>query len=90
MYFDSFGIEYIQQEALSKIKDKSTIHNILKIQDDDSIMCGFYCIAFIQHMIARETLLNYTNLVSPNDYKKIDKKIYKYFKDKCGKRKRKP
>ena len=42
VYFDSFGIEYIPQEVLNKIKDKSITHNIFRIQDEDSIMCGFY------------------------------------------------
>ena len=53
-------------------------------------MGRFYCIAFIEHMIAGKTLLDYTNLLSPNDYQKNDKIIYKYFKDQYGKRKRKP
>ena len=66
-YFDSFGIEYIPQEVLNKIKDKSITQNIFRIQDDDSIMCEFYCIAFIEYMFAGKTLLDYTNLFSPND-----------------------
>ena len=45
-------------------------------------MCGFYCIAFTEYMLARKTLLDYTNIFSPNDYKKNDKIIYKYFKEK--------
>ena len=44
-------------------------------------MCGFYCIALIEYMLAGKNLLNYNNLLSPNDYKKNDKMIYKYFKD---------
>ena len=40
-FFDSFGIEYIPQEILNKITDKSITPNMLKIQSDDSIMCGF-------------------------------------------------
>ena len=47
-YFDSFGIEYIPQEVLGKIKNKPSPHNIFRIQDDDSIMCRFYCISFIE------------------------------------------
>ena len=31
-YFDSFGIEYIPQEVLSKYKDKSTTYNMFRIQ----------------------------------------------------------
>ena len=61
-------------------------HNIYKIQDNESIMCGFYCVAFIVYMLAGKTLLDYTNLFSPSDYKKSDKIIYKYFKDKYGRR----
>ena len=37
-------------------------------------------------MVAVKILLDYTNLFSPNDYKKNDKIIYKYFKDKYGRR----
>ena len=48
-------------------------------------MCEFYCIAFIEYMLARQTLVDYTKLFYPNDYIKNDK-IYKYFKDKYGRR----
>ena len=34
---------------------------MLKIQDDDSIMCGLYFIAFIEYMMAGKTLLDYSN-----------------------------
>ena len=60
IYFDFFGIKYRIQEGLSKIKDKTITHNIFGIQDDDSIMCGFYCITFIEYMFAGKTLLDYT------------------------------
>ena len=86
IYFDSFGIENIPQEALNKIREKSINHNIFRMQDNESIMCGFYCIAFIKYMLVGETLLDYTNLFSPNDYKKNDKITYKYFKDKNGRK----
>ena len=45
VYFDSFGIEYIPQEVLSKIKDKSITHNILRTQADDSIMCVYFIVS---------------------------------------------
>ena len=41
-YFDSFGTEYIPQEVLNKIKDKSITQNIFRIESDDSIVYGFY------------------------------------------------
>ena len=55
LYFDSFGIEYIPQDVLGKIKDKSVTHNIFRTQDDDCIMCGFYRIAFKEYMIGDKT-----------------------------------
>ena len=63
------------------------------MQSDDFFMCGFYCITFaeyVEYMIAGKTLLDYTNLFSPNDYQKNDKIIFKYFKDRYGKQKHKP
>ena len=67
VYFDSFGIENILQKALNKIKDKSITHNIFRMQDNESIMCGFYCIYVKEYMLAGKRLLDYTNLFSPND-----------------------
>ena len=84
MHFD-FGIEHISQEVLSKIKEKSITHNIFGIEDDYSIMCEFYYINFIEYILAGKPLLGYTNLYSPNYYKKNNKIIYKYFRDKYGK-----
>ena len=49
---------------------------MFRIQSYDSIICEFYCIAFVEHMIAGKTLLNCTNSFFPNDFKKNDK-IYK-------------
>ena len=36
----------------------------------------------MEYMLAEKSLLDYNNLFSPNEYKKNDKIIYKYFKDK--------
>ena len=42
-------------------------------------MSGYFCIGFIDFMLRGKTLLEYTNLYSPNDFKKNDKTILKYF-----------
>ena len=60
VYLDSFGIEYIP-------KDKSVTRNIFGIQSDDSIKCGFYCIAFRECKLAGKTLLGYIDLFSPDN-----------------------
>ena len=50
----------------------------------NSIMCGYFCIGFIDFMLKGKSLLDYANLFSPNDYGKNDKTIVKYFqKLKC-------
>ena len=74
--FDYFGIEYIPLAVLNKIKDKSITHNIFRIQNNESIMRGFYCIAFIKYMLADKSLLDYINLFSPSDYKKNEKILF--------------
>ena len=69
---------------LNKINEKSITHNVFIIQDNESLMCEFYGMTFIEYKLARKTLLNYTDLFSPNGYKKNEKMIYKYFKNKYG------
>ena len=66
-------LEFIPQEISSNIKHKSITHNTFRIQGNKSIMSGFYCITLIEYMLAVKTLLDYTNLFSPNDYKKMTK-----------------
>ena len=56
-------------EVLNKIRDKSITHNIFRIQHNESIMCGFYCVAFLKYMLAGKILLGYTNLFSSDEYK---------------------
>ena len=40
-------------------------------------MSGYFCIEFINYMLKGKTLLDYTNLFSPNDFKKNDQVIFK-------------
>ena len=79
IYFDSFGVEHIPREIMKFIARKKTITNIYRIQADDSIMCGYFCIGFINFMFNGNSLTDYTNLLSPNDLKKNDDIILKYF-----------
>ena len=38
-------------------------------------MCGYFCIKFIAYMFDGKTLIDYTNLFSPHDFKNNDKII---------------
>ena len=35
-------------------------------------MCGCFCVGFIDFMLKGKSLLDYTNLFSPKEYKKND------------------
>ena len=80
IYFDSFGVEHIPKGIIKYIgNNKKIITNIYIIQAYDSIMCGYFCIGLINFMFDGKSLAAYTNLFSPNDFKKNDDIILKYF-----------
>ena len=88
-YFNSFGVEHIPKEIMkfigneqsssAKARNKNIITNIFRIQAYDSIMCGYFCTGFINFMFNGNSLIDYTSLFSPNDLKKNDDIILKYF-----------
>ena len=78
-YFDSSRVEPISKEIKKFIGNKNIITNIYGVQAYDSIMCGYFCIVFIDFMLKGKSLLEYTNLFSRNDYEKNDKMILKHF-----------
>ena len=86
-YFDSFGVEHIPKEIKvfiyrplsSASQNKNIKKNIFRIQAYESIMCRYFCIGFIDFMFAGKTLTEYTNLFSPNNFKKNDDIIFNYF-----------
>ena len=61
------------------MENKNKKRNIYTAQAYDSIICGYFCIGFIDFMLKCKSLLEYRNLFSPNDYEKNDKIIVKYF-----------
>ena len=71
-YFDSFGVEHIPKETKTFINNKNIKTNIFRIQAYDSIMRGYFCIGFNNFALAGKTLTEYTNLFSPNKFKKND------------------
>ena len=77
-YFHSLGVEHIPKEIRTFIGNKNIKTNIFRIQLYDSIMCRYFCIGFIDFMLAGKTLTEYANLFSPNNFKKNDDKILNY------------
>ena len=80
-YFDSFGVDHIPKEIKVFIANKNIKTNISRIQAYDSIMCGYFCVGFIDFMLAGKTLTNFTDLFLPNNLKK--KKLQYNFKLFC-------
>ena len=78
-FFDKFGVENILQKIRKFIGNKNITRNIYKMQAYDSIMRGYFCIGFIDFMLKSKTLLEYTNLFFPNEYKKNGKITLKNF-----------
>ena len=62
-YFDSFGVEHIPKEIIKFMENRNIKTNIFRIQAYDSIMCGYFCIGFIDFMF---------NLFFPYDFKNDD------------------
>ena len=58
-YFDSFGVENIQKER----GNKNMITNNYRIESYSSIMCGYFCIGFIDFILKSKSLLAYTNSI---------------------------
>ena len=58
------------------------ISNIYRIQNYDSIMCGYFCIGFIDYMFKAKGLTDYTNLFSLNNFRKNDDILLNYFLNK--------
>ena len=78
LYLLNQNIQFILNiflKKLFKFINNDIKSNIFRIQAYDSIMCGYFCIEFIIYMLKGKTLLDYTNLFSPSDFKKNDQVI---------------
>ena len=69
-YFDSFRVEHIPKEIRTFINNKNIKTNIFRIQVFDSVTCGYFCIGFIDFMLAGKTLTEFKNLFHQITFKK--------------------
>ena len=81
VYFDSFGVEHVPEETKKSIWNKNIIANIFRVQANNSIMSGCFCIGFIDFMLAEKKLTDFTSMFSPYGFKRNDDIILSYFKD---------
>ena len=80
IYFDGFGVEHVPKEIKRFIGHKNTKTNIFRIQEDNAIICGYFCIGSIDFMFSGRSFVDFTSLFSLYDFKKNDKIILDYFK----------
>ena len=72
IYSDSLELNLYQKyQTKWKVNQLLTIYLEYKIMN--LLFCVFYGITFIEYMLVVKTLLDYTNLFSPNDHKRNDK-----------------
>ena len=81
VYFDSFGVEHVSEEIKEFIGNKNIKTNTFRVQVNDSVMCGYFWIGFIDFTLAGKKLTHYTNLFSTHNFKKNDDIILSYFKN---------
>ena len=85
VYFESFGVEHIPEEIkefIYKLPGNKYIKaTIFRVQKNNSILCGYSCIEFIDFMLAGKKFNDYTNLFSQYDFEKNDNIILFYFKN---------
>ena len=56
-YIYSFGVEHIPKEIKKLIGNKNVVTNIYRIQAYNTIMCGYFCIGFIDFLLKGKSLL---------------------------------
>ena len=81
VYIDSFGAEHVPEEIKILGGNKNIKANIFRVQENDSVMCGYFCIGFTDFMLADKKLTDYTNLFSAYDFKENDDIILSHFKN---------
>ena len=79
--FDSFGVEHVPKEIKEFVGNKNIKANIFRVQANNSVMCSYFCIGFIDFMLAGKKMTDFTNIFSPHDFEKNDDIILSYFKD---------
>ena len=79
--FDSFGVENVPKEIKEFVGNKNMIANIFRLQGNNSVTCGYFCIGFISFMLVGKKMTDFTNLFFPHDFKENDDIILTYFKN---------
>ena len=71
MYFDVFGAEQIPDKIKEFVGNKNIKANIFRVQANNSIMCGYFCIGFIDFILAGKKRTDFTSLFSLHYFEKM-------------------
>ena len=76
-YFDSFGVAHVFEEIKEFVGNKNIIGNIFRVQANNSVMCGYFCIGFIDFMLVGKKM----TIVLVSFLPMSLKRMMSYFKD---------
>ena len=81
VYFDSFAAEHVPKEIKEFVGNKNIKANIFRVRANDSVICKYFCIGFIdlRYRVKNWLILRTCFLVMT--LKKNDDLILTYFKD---------
>ena len=68
IYFHSFGVEHVPEKIKEFVGNKNIIADIFRVQANNSVMRGYFCIKFIDFMLAGKKLTDFTSMLSPYDF----------------------
>ena len=51
VYFDSFSVGHAPEDIKEFLGNKNIIANIYRVQANNSVLCGYFCIGFIDFML---------------------------------------
>ena len=69
-YFNSFGVEHVPEEIKEFIGNKNIKTNIFRLQANNSRMCRYFCIGFIDYILVGKKLTDFTSMFFPYDFEK--------------------
>ena len=76
-FFYCFGVEHVPEEIKEFVGNKNIKVNIFTLQASNLIMRGYFCIGFIDFILANKNLTDFW--FSPYDFETNDKQILSYF-----------
>ena len=75
------GVERVPEEIKEFLGNKNIITNIFRVQANNSVTCGYFCIGFIDFVLTGKKLTDFTSIFYPHDFKRNDQIVLSYFRD---------